>query len=92
MEYIRTTLLAQPYSPLIVLLPFVSGFSRTLNTACREMVRSGGVVIAAAGNYRENACLYSPASEPQVSSAKENSTCEMLPSLFQSVYPQSGAS
>ncbi|KAI1892009.1 hypothetical protein AGOR_G00149580 [Albula goreensis] len=66
LEYIRATLLAQPYSPLIVLLPFVGGFSRTLNTACREMVHNGGVVIAAAGNYRDNACLYSPASEPQV--------------------------
>ncbi|XP_061094330.1 proprotein convertase subtilisin/kexin type 9 [Conger conger] len=66
LEYIHASLLAQPYSPLIVLLPFVSGFSRTLNTACREMVRSGVVVIAAAGNYREDACLYSPASEPQV--------------------------
>ncbi|KAJ8277822.1 hypothetical protein GJAV_G00080460 [Gymnothorax javanicus] len=66
LDYIRATLLAQPYSPLIVLLPFVSGFSQTLNTACREMVRSGAVVIAAAGNYLEDACLYSPASEPQV--------------------------
>ncbi|XP_035268801.1 proprotein convertase subtilisin/kexin type 9 [Anguilla anguilla] len=66
LEYIRTTLLAQPYRPLVVLLPFVSGFSRTLNTACRETVRNGGVVVAAAGNDHEDACLYSPASEPQV--------------------------
>ncbi|KAG7487738.1 hypothetical protein MATL_G00026620 [Megalops atlanticus] len=66
MEYVRASLLAQPYSPLIVLLPFAGGFSRTLNTACREMVRNGGVLIAAAGNYRDDACLYSPASEPQV--------------------------
>lgn len=56
----------QPIMPVIVLLPFVGGFSRTLNTACREMVQSGVVIIAAAGNYQDDACLYSPASEPEV--------------------------
>ncbi|PWA20992.1 hypothetical protein CCH79_00007402, partial [Gambusia affinis] len=35
--------------------------------ACRETVaRGAAVVVAAAGNYREDACLYSPASEPEV--------------------------
>uniref|UniRef100_A0A8B9K953 Proprotein convertase subtilisin/kexin type 9 n=1 Tax=Astyanax mexicanus TaxID=7994 RepID=A0A8B9K953_ASTMX len=66
LEYIRASLQTQPISPLIVLLPFAGGFSRTLNTACREMVRSGAVLIAAAGNYQDDACLYSPASEPEV--------------------------
>nr|XP_023648573.1 proprotein convertase subtilisin/kexin type 9 isoform X1 [Paramormyrops kingsleyae] len=66
LEYVRASVLAQPYSPLIVLLPFTGGFSRTLNTACREMVSNGAILIAAAGNYRDDACLYSPASEPQV--------------------------
>ena len=49
-----------------MLLPFVGGFSRTLNSACREMVRSGAVLIAAAGNYQDDACRYSPASDPEV--------------------------
>ncbi|MCI4389372.1 hypothetical protein PGIGA_G00097090 [Pangasianodon gigas] len=66
LEYIRASLQAQPVSPVIILLPFVGGFSRTLNTACREMVYSGAVLIAAAGNYQDDACMYSPASEPEV--------------------------
>ncbi|KAL4634940.1 proprotein convertase subtilisin/kexin type 9 [Arapaima gigas] len=67
LEYVRASVLAQPYTqPPIVLLPFAGGFSHTLNTACREMVRSGAILIAAAGNYRDDACLYSPASEAQV--------------------------
>ncbi|XP_040895738.1 proprotein convertase subtilisin/kexin type 9 isoform X2 [Toxotes jaculatrix] len=66
MEYIRAALLARPVGAVVVLLPFVGGFSRSLNTACRDMVANGAVVIAAAGNYRDDACLYSPASEPEV--------------------------
>ncbi|TMS20109.1 Proprotein convertase subtilisin/kexin type 9 [Larimichthys crocea] len=66
MEYIRAALLASPVEAVVVLLPFVGGFSRSLNTACRDMVANGAVVIAAAGNYRDDACLYSPASEPEV--------------------------
>ncbi|XP_074492121.1 proprotein convertase subtilisin/kexin type 9 [Sebastes fasciatus] len=66
MEYIRATLLSRPVDAVVVLLPFVGGFSRSLNAACRDMVANGAVVIAAAGNYRDDACLYSPASEPEV--------------------------
>ncbi|KAK2907620.1 hypothetical protein Q8A73_008693 [Channa argus] len=66
LEYIRATLLARPVDAAVVLLPFAGGFSRSLNTACRDMVANGAVVIAAAGNYRDDACLYSPASEPEV--------------------------
>ncbi|XP_015244958.1 PREDICTED: proprotein convertase subtilisin/kexin type 9 [Cyprinodon variegatus] len=66
LEYIRATLLARPVDAAVVLLPFIGGFSRSLNTACRQLVAHGAVVIAAAGNYREDACLYSPASEPEV--------------------------
>ncbi|KAM9005856.1 proprotein convertase subtilisin/kexin type 9 [Sarcophilus harrisii] len=66
LEFIRTTQKAQPYSPLVVLLPFAGGHSPTLNAACRLMVRTGVAMIAAAGNYRDDACLYSPASEPEV--------------------------
>ncbi|XP_071343039.1 proprotein convertase subtilisin/kexin type 9 [Trachinotus anak] len=66
MEYIRATLLARPVDAVVVLLPFIGGFSRSLNAACRDMVANGAVVIAAAGNYRDDACLYSPASEPEV--------------------------
>ncbi|KAK5623927.1 hypothetical protein CRENBAI_025417 [Crenichthys baileyi] len=66
LEYIRATLAARPVDGAVVLLPFIGAFSRSLNAACREMVAHGAVVIAAAGNYREDACLYSPASEPEV--------------------------
>ncbi|XP_031167409.1 proprotein convertase subtilisin/kexin type 9 [Sander lucioperca] len=66
MEYIRATLLVRPVDAVVVLLPFIGGFSRSLNAACRDLVANGAVVIAAAGNYRDDACLYSPASEPEV--------------------------
>uniref|UniRef100_A0A1A8FS33 Proprotein convertase subtilisin/kexin type 9 n=3 Tax=Nothobranchius korthausae TaxID=1143690 RepID=A0A1A8FS33_9TELE len=66
MEFIRATLLTRPVDAVVVLLPFVGGFSRSLNAACRDMVAHGAVAIAAAGNHRDDACLYSPASEPEV--------------------------
>uniref|UniRef100_A0A3B3V8K4 Proprotein convertase subtilisin/kexin type 9 n=1 Tax=Poecilia latipinna TaxID=48699 RepID=A0A3B3V8K4_9TELE len=66
LEFIRATLLARPVDVAVVLLPFIGGFSRSLNAACRETVAHGAAVVAAAGNYREDACLYSPASEPEV--------------------------
>ncbi|XP_060629552.2 proprotein convertase subtilisin/kexin type 9 [Anolis sagrei] len=66
LEFIKKTLAAQPYSPLVVLLPLAGGYSRILNAACRLMVQSGVVIIAAAGNYKDDACLYSPASESEV--------------------------
>lgn len=66
LEFIRKTLIVQPYKPLIVLLPFVGGFSQTLNSACRQLAWTGVALIAAAGNQKDDACLYSPASEPEV--------------------------
>ncbi|XP_056388111.1 proprotein convertase subtilisin/kexin type 9 isoform X1 [Hyla sarda] len=66
LEYIKKTLTEQPYSPLIILIPFVGGFSQTLNMASRTLIKSGVIIIAAAGNYKDDACLYSPASEPEV--------------------------
>ncbi|CAB1419754.1 unnamed protein product [Pleuronectes platessa] len=66
LEFIRATLLTRPVEAVVVLLPFIAGFSRSLNAACRDMVAHGAVVVAAAGNYRDDACLYSPASEPEV--------------------------
>uniref|UniRef100_A0A671LNR2 Proprotein convertase subtilisin/kexin type 9 n=1 Tax=Sinocyclocheilus anshuiensis TaxID=1608454 RepID=A0A671LNR2_9TELE len=66
LEYIQSSLMSQAIRPVILLLPFVGGFSRTLNAACRKMVESGAVLVAAAGNYNDDACLYSPASEPEV--------------------------
>nr|XP_019936315.1 PREDICTED: proprotein convertase subtilisin/kexin type 9 [Paralichthys olivaceus] len=66
LEYIRANLLTRPVDTVVVLLPFSGGFSRSLNAACQDMVANGAVVVAAAGNYRDDACLYSPASEPEV--------------------------
>ncbi|NXP70197.1 PCSK9 convertase, partial [Ramphastos sulfuratus] len=66
LEFIKTTLEAQPHVPLLVLLPFAGAYSRTLNAGCRRMAQLGAVMVAAAGNYKDDACLYSPASEPEV--------------------------
>ncbi|GCB74653.1 hypothetical protein scyTo_0003744, partial [Scyliorhinus torazame] len=66
LEFIRKTLILQPYRPLIVLLPFAGGFSHTLNAACRLLTQTDVTLIAAAGNYKDDACFYSPASEPEV--------------------------
>ncbi|NXM08834.1 PCSK9 convertase, partial [Tyrannus savana] len=66
LEFIRMTLEAQPYTPLVVLLPLAGAHSRVLNTGCRRMAQDGVVIVVAAGNYKDDACLYSPASEPEV--------------------------
>ncbi|NWX55291.1 PCSK9 convertase, partial [Promerops cafer] len=66
LEFIKRTREAQPYAPLLVLLPLAGAQSPALNAGCRRMARMGAVLVAAAGNYRDDACLYSPASEPEV--------------------------
>ncbi|NWY59766.1 PCSK9 convertase, partial [Chionis minor] len=66
LEFIKATLEAQPHVPLVVLLPFAGAHSRVLNAGCRHMAQMGVVMVAAAGNYKDDACLYSPASEPEV--------------------------
>ncbi|XP_004642652.1 proprotein convertase subtilisin/kexin type 9 [Octodon degus] len=66
LEFIRKSQLAQPVGPLVVLLPLAGGYSRTLNAACHHLARVGVVLVAAAGNFRDDACLYSPASAPEV--------------------------
>ncbi|NXB86994.1 PCSK9 convertase, partial [Vidua chalybeata] len=66
LEFIRRTLEAQPYAPRVVLLPLAGAQSPALNAGCRRLARMGAVVVAAAGNYKDDACLYSPASEPEV--------------------------
>lgn len=66
LEFIKATLEAQPRAPPVVLLPFAGAYSRVLNAGCRRMARMGAVMVAAAGNYKDDACLYSPASEPEV--------------------------
>ncbi|KAM9242988.1 proprotein convertase subtilisin/kexin type 9 isoform 8-T8 [Dugong dugon] len=66
MEFIWKSQLAQPAGPLVVLLPLVGGHSRVLNAACQRLARAGVVLVAAAGNFRDDACLYSPASAPEV--------------------------
>ncbi|NXY58069.1 PCSK9 convertase, partial [Callaeas wilsoni] len=66
LEFIKRTLQAQPYAPLVVVLPLAGAHSPALNAGCRRMARMGAVMVAAAGNYKDDACLYSPASEPEV--------------------------
>ncbi|NXJ05264.1 PCSK9 convertase, partial [Odontophorus gujanensis] len=66
LEFIEASLEAQPRVPLVLLLPFAGAHSRVLNAGCQRMVRMGAVMVVAAGNYKDDACLYSPASEPEV--------------------------
>ncbi|NWH97199.1 PCSK9 convertase, partial [Tichodroma muraria] len=66
LELIKRTLEAQPYAPLVAVLPLAGARSPALNAGCRRMARMGAVMVAAAGNYKDDACLYSPASEPEV--------------------------
>lgn len=66
LEFIWKSQLTQPSGPLVVLLPLAGGYSRILNTACQHLARTGAVLVAAAGNFRDDACLYSPASAPEV--------------------------
>ncbi|NWI74055.1 PCSK9 convertase, partial [Dryoscopus gambensis] len=49
-----------------VVLPLAGSQSPALNAGCRRTARMGAVLVAAAGNYKDDACLYSPASEPEV--------------------------
>uniref|UniRef100_A0A8B9TPP1 Proprotein convertase subtilisin/kexin type 9 n=1 Tax=Anas platyrhynchos TaxID=8839 RepID=A0A8B9TPP1_ANAPL len=56
LEFIKTTLEAQPYAPPVVLLPFAGAYSRVLNAGCRRLVQMGVVMVAAAGNYKDD-CL-----------------------------------
>ncbi|XP_058698245.1 proprotein convertase subtilisin/kexin type 9 isoform X2 [Poecile atricapillus] len=65
LEFVRRALEAEPYAPL-VLLPLAGGHSPALNAGCRRLARAGALMVAAAGNYKDDACLYSPASEPEV--------------------------
>ncbi|NXB74357.1 PCSK9 convertase, partial [Donacobius atricapilla] len=66
LEFIKRMLEAQPTAPLVLLLPLAGAHSPALNAGCRRMARMGAVMVAAAGNYKDDACLYSPASEPEV--------------------------
>ncbi|NXW28274.1 PCSK9 convertase, partial [Phaetusa simplex] len=66
LEFIEATLDAQRRAPPVVLLPFAGAYSRVLNAGCRRMAQMGVAMVAAAGNYKDDACLYSPASEPEV--------------------------
>ncbi|NXL84253.1 PCSK9 convertase, partial [Alectura lathami] len=66
LEFIEASLKAQPSTPPVVLLPFAGAHSRALNAGCRQIVQMGAVVVVAAGNYKDDACRYSPASEPEV--------------------------
>ncbi|NWH34115.1 PCSK9 convertase, partial [Chloropsis hardwickii] len=66
LEFIKGMLEAPPLAPPVVLLPLAGAQSPALNGGCRRLARLGAVVVAAAGNYKDDACLYSPASEPEV--------------------------
>ncbi|KAM4872845.1 proprotein convertase subtilisin/kexin type 9-like [Thomomys bottae] len=66
LEFIWKKLVSQPSKRMVVLLPLVSGYSQSLNNACKRLARAGAVLVAAAGNFQSNACAYSPASSPEV--------------------------
>ncbi|XP_048208083.1 proprotein convertase subtilisin/kexin type 9-like [Perognathus longimembris pacificus] len=66
LEFIWKKLVSKPSKRMVVLLPLVSGYSRSINSACKRLTRAGAVLVAAAGNFQRNACAYSPASSPEV--------------------------
>ncbi|XP_039567784.1 proprotein convertase subtilisin/kexin type 9 isoform X1 [Passer montanus] len=66
LDFVGRALEARPFAPRVVLLPLAGARSPALNAGCRRLARTGAVVVAAAGNYKDDACLYSPASEPEV--------------------------
>ncbi|NXO61701.1 PCSK9 convertase, partial [Phainopepla nitens] len=66
LEFIERTREARPDAPLVLLLPLAGAHSPALNAGCRRAARAGALLVAAAGNYRDDACRYSPASEPEV--------------------------
>ncbi|NXU53025.1 PCSK9 convertase, partial [Turnix velox] len=66
LEFVVTSLDGQPRVPPVVLLPLAGAYSRVLNAGCHNMAQMGIVMVTAAGNYKDDACLYSPASEPEV--------------------------
>ncbi|NXN41542.1 PCSK9 convertase, partial [Rhinoptilus africanus] len=66
LEFIEARRDARSRAPPVVLLPFAGAYSPVLNAGCRRMARMGVAMVAAAGNYKDDACLYSPASEPEV--------------------------
>nr|ALR88586.1 proprotein convertase subtilisin/kexin type 9-related093 [Saccoglossus kowalevskii] len=50
----------------VVVLSLAGQFRQSVNNAAKRLVEEGVIVIAAAGNYKRDACRYSPASEPEV--------------------------
>ncbi|NXM80271.1 PCSK9 convertase, partial [Oenanthe oenanthe] len=66
LESISRALRARRNAPPVVLLALAGGRSPALNAGCRSTAGMGAVLVAAAGNYKDDACLYSPASEPEV--------------------------
>ncbi|XP_042555271.1 proprotein convertase subtilisin/kexin type 9-like [Dipodomys spectabilis] len=66
LEFLWKQLVSNPSKRMVVLLPMVSGYSQSINDACKRLARAGAVLVAAAGNFQSNACAYSPASSPEV--------------------------
>ncbi|XP_012892265.1 PREDICTED: proprotein convertase subtilisin/kexin type 9-like [Dipodomys ordii] len=66
LEFLWKKLVSNPSKRMVVLLPLVSGYSQSINNACKSLARAGAVLVAAAGNFQSNACAYSPASSPEV--------------------------
>ncbi|XP_069843716.1 proprotein convertase subtilisin/kexin type 9-like [Dipodomys merriami] len=66
LEFLWKKLVSNPSKRMVVLLPLVSGYSQSINNACKRLARAGAVLVAAAGNFQSNACAYSPASSPEV--------------------------
>ncbi|XP_069843722.1 proprotein convertase subtilisin/kexin type 9-like [Dipodomys merriami] len=66
LEFLWKKLVSNPSKRMVVLLPLVSGYSQSINDACKRLARAGAVLVAAAGNFQSNACAYSPASSPEV--------------------------
>ncbi|XP_077995524.1 extracellular serine proteinase-like [Glandiceps talaboti] len=55
-----------PNKRVVVCMSLAGQFTQTVNDAAAKLVREGVVVVAAAGNFKQDACQYSPASESEV--------------------------
>ncbi|GMG27810.1 unnamed protein product [Ambrosiozyma monospora] len=52
--------------PGVVLMPFVTENNKILNSALKQVKSAGFALVAAAGNFGQDACLFSPASSKDV--------------------------
>jgi subtilisin family serine protease len=66
MDYVLQQKQEHPDTPMVVNMSFLGALDSRFNKAVARLVNAGIVVVAAVGNYRKNACLFSPGSSRKV--------------------------